>query len=110
MIEWARHDAAKQDMDLRDLSVRVSRHEALAQKLHVMHLCFVAASPVVSAPVSPDRTAEIFRRPRGLVSGDRASGNGLTRLRVRVPSDDGQPCHGIVGRFGRQSNGIGFGF
>ena len=54
-----------------------------------MHLCFGAASPVVSAPVSPDRTAEMFRCPQGLVSGDRASGDGLPRPRVLAGRDNG---------------------
>lgn len=39
---------------------------------------FVGGIPLVS----PDRTAEIFRRPQGLVSGDHTSGDGLPRLRV----------------------------
>src|SRR5690606_27887201 len=64
-------------------------HEALPQQFHTVHLRFGTASSVVSAPVSPDRTAEIFRRPQGLVSGDCTSGDGLPRLRVLAGRDDG---------------------
>ena len=77
------------DLDLSDMSVKVSRHEALPQQLHTVHLCFGTASSVVSAPVSPDRTAEIFRRPQGLVSGDSTSGDGLPWLRVLAGRYDG---------------------
>ena len=57
------------------------------------------ASTEVSAPVSPDGTAEIFRRPQGLVSGDCASGDALPRLRVLAGRDDGMGtaiCNRIV--------------
>ena len=50
------------DLKLRDLSVEVPRHEALPQQFHTVHLRFDAASAVVSAPSSPDRSAEAFRR------------------------------------------------
>ena len=77
------------DFDLCDLSIKVPRHEALPQQFHTVHLRFDTASSVVSAPVSPDRTAEIFRRPQGLVSGDSSSGDGLPRLRVLAGRYDG---------------------
>jgi hypothetical protein len=48
-----------------------------------------AASAVISALVSPDRTAKIFRSPQGLVSGRRTCGDGLPRLGVFAGSDDG---------------------
>ena len=54
-----------------------------------MHLGLDAASAVVSAPVSPDCTAKIFRRPQGLVSGDSTSCDGLPRRRVLAGRYDG---------------------
>jgi hypothetical protein len=41
---------ANTDLELRDLTVKVPRHETLAQQFHTMHLGFDAASAVVSAP------------------------------------------------------------
>jgi hypothetical protein len=76
-------------LDLCDLSIKVPRHEALPKKFHKVHLRFDTASSVVSAPVSPDCTTEIFRRPQGLVSGDCTSGDGLPRLRVLSGRYDG---------------------
>ena len=46
------------DLELRDLTVEVPRHEALAQQFHAMHLGFDAASAVVAAPSSPDGAPE----------------------------------------------------
>lgn len=43
---------------------------ALVYEFNTVHLSFDAASAVVSAPISPDCTAEIFRRPQRLVSCD----------------------------------------
>jgi hypothetical protein len=56
------------DLELGDLTVEVLGDEALAQQFHTKHLGFGAASAVVSAPSSPERTAEVFRRPQGLVA------------------------------------------
>ena len=37
------------DLELRNLTVEVPRHEALVQQLHTMHLCLCAAPAVVTA-------------------------------------------------------------
>ena len=54
-----------------------------------MHLGLDTASAVVSAPVSPDCAAEVFRSSQGLVSGHRTRGDGLPRLGVFAGWDDG---------------------
>ena len=41
------------ELNLRDLPLKVSGHEALAHQFHTMHLRFDAALAVVSAPLSP---------------------------------------------------------
>ena len=48
------------DLELCNLVVEVSRHEALSQQFHTMHLGFDAASAVVSAPSAPDCATEVF--------------------------------------------------
>ncbi len=66
------------DLDLRDLSVKVPRHEALPQQFHTSasiarqgyakhdpeRVGLDAASVVVSAPVSPDRATQVFEARR----------------------------------------------
>ena len=54
-----------------------------------MHLRLDAASAVVSAASSPQGAAEVFGGAQGLVSGDRAGGDGLPRLPVLAGRDDG---------------------
>ena len=58
------------DLEFSHLKVEVPRHQALAQQFHTMHFGFDAASAVGTAPSSPERTAEVFRRPQGRVAGD----------------------------------------
>ena len=64
---YAERGVAVQDgdaeLDVCDLSVEVSRHEALPQLFHAVHLGLDTASAVVSAPVLPDRSAKVSRRP-----------------------------------------------
>lgn len=64
----AKHSDA--DLDLCDLPIEVFRHEALAQQLHAMHLGLDAATAVISAPSSPERSAQVSRRVDRLVLGD----------------------------------------
>ncbi len=45
------------NLELNNLTVEVARHQALTRQFHAMHLSFDAASAVVSAPSSPQRTA-----------------------------------------------------
>lgn len=47
------------DLDLCDLRVEVSCHEALPLRFHTMHLGFETASLVIPAPPLPDGAAEI---------------------------------------------------
>jgi hypothetical protein len=59
------------DLEFGNLTVEVPRHEPLAQEFDTMHLRFDAASAVVSAPSSPQGTAEVFRghvRQAGVIS------------------------------------------
>ena len=63
--------------------------KALAQQFHTLHFGFDAASAVVAAPSSPERTAEVFRRPQGLVAGDCTCGASFPRLGVPVLRNDG---------------------
>lgn len=72
----------------RDLSVEVSRHEALPQQFNSVQLGLDAATAVVSAPVSPDCTVEVFRGSQGLVSGHATRGDGLPRLGDFAGCDD----------------------
>ena len=54
-----------------------------------MHLRFDTASSLVSAAVSPNRTAEVFRRLQSLVSGDGTSRGSPPRLRFLAGRYDG---------------------
>ena len=46
------------DLKLGHLTVEVTRHEALTQQFHTVHLCLDAAPAVIAAPSSPDGPAE----------------------------------------------------
>lgn len=59
------------DVKLCDLAVEVSRCQALAEEFDAMHFRLYAASPVVSAPSSPDGPPETVRGPQGFIAGDR---------------------------------------
>jgi hypothetical protein len=59
------------NLELRHLTVEVTRHEALTQQFDTGHLGFDAASAVVAAPSSPERTAEVFRFLECCVARDR---------------------------------------
>ena len=63
------------DLELRNLTVEVPRHEPLAHQFHAMHLRFDATSAVVSAPSSPERAAKIFRSAQGLVTSHGSGGD-----------------------------------
>lgn len=54
-----------------------------------MHLCFDAASAVVSAPVSSDRATEVFRRAERLVARNCTGGRWFPRRGVLARWDDG---------------------
>lgn len=87
------------DLELRDLAVKVPRHEPLAQQLHAVHLCLDAAPAVISAPSSPERAAQMFRGAQGFVSGHDPGGDGLPRLRIPAGRDDGRSAalgNGVV--------------
>jgi len=71
------------------LTFEVPRHEALAQKFHTVHLGFDAATAVVSAPSSPERTAQIFRRPQGFIARDGTCGDRLPWIGVFAWRYDG---------------------
>lgn len=47
-------------MELGDLAIEVASHEALAQEFHAIHPGLRAASAVVAAPSSPERTAQVL--------------------------------------------------
>ena len=60
-----------------------------------MHLGFDAASTVVSAPSSPERATQVFRRPQGFVARDRACRDSLPWLCILAGRDDcGSPAIG----------------
>jgi hypothetical protein len=46
------------DLELGDLTIKVSRAQALAQQFDTVHLRLDAASAVIAAPSSPDGSAE----------------------------------------------------
>lgn len=77
------------DLDVRNLTVEIPRHEALAQQFHTVHLRFDAASAVVSGPVSSDGVTEVFRRAKGLVARDCACCRWFPGLGVPARWDDG---------------------
>lgn len=70
------------DLELRDLSVEVSRHAPLTQQFNTMHPRLDAAPAVVSAPSSPQRPTKVFGIKLGLVSNNHAGRNGLPWLDV----------------------------
>jgi tRNA A37 threonylcarbamoyladenosine synthetase subunit TsaC/SUA5/YrdC len=55
-------------VELGDLAVEVPRHEALTQQFDAVHFRLCATSAVISAPSSPERAPEVFRRPQCLVA------------------------------------------
>jgi hypothetical protein len=61
----------------------------LTQTFHTMHLGFNAASAVVAAPSSPERTADVFRCPQCFVACDRACRDRFPRLGVLAGWYDG---------------------
>ena len=48
------------DLEFSNLAVEVPSHEALARQFHTVHLRFDAAPSVISAPTSPDGSAQVF--------------------------------------------------
>jgi hypothetical protein len=52
------------------VAVYSDEREALPQQFHAVHLCLGTTSAVVSAPISPDCAAEVFRGAQGLVARD----------------------------------------
>lgn len=48
------------DLELCNLTVEVARGQALPEELDAVHLGFSAASAVITAPSSPDRSTEAF--------------------------------------------------
>lgn len=82
-------DDGDADRDCRDLSVEVTRHEALAHGFITAYLGRYAASTLVSAPVLPDRATEVFRSSQGRVSGHGIRSEGLPELCVFARWDDG---------------------
>lgn len=46
--------------ELRDLTIKVSRREALTEQFDAVHFRLDAASAVIPAPASPDRPPEAF--------------------------------------------------
>jgi hypothetical protein len=64
-----------------------------------VHLGLDTASAVVSAPISPDRSAKVSRRLKSFVSGHRTRGDGLLWFGIFARRDDCvRPvvCDGIV--------------
>ena len=53
-----------------------------------MHLCFDAASSVVTAPVPPECSAQILRCAERIIPGDGPGGSWLPPLRVSAWRDD----------------------
>ncbi|BAQ68881.1 hypothetical protein NHU_01726 [Rhodovulum sulfidophilum] len=49
------------DPELGDLVIEVAYHQALLQRRHAVHLRLDVASAMVSAPLSSDAAAEVFR-------------------------------------------------
>jgi hypothetical protein len=62
---------------------------ALRQQFHAMHLFLGAASAMVSAPLSPEGAAKIFRCAERLVPGDGSRSRKLQRIGVLAGWDDG---------------------
>lgn len=61
------------EMKLRTLAAKVRRDERLAKQFHTLHLRLRAASAGISAPLSPERAAQILRCPYGLITSRRYS-------------------------------------
>ena len=78
-----------QDLELSDLLVEVSGHEALAKEFDAVHLCLCAASPVISGQLLPECRSKIFAGPQGFVSRDGARCGWFPELRILMRRDDG---------------------
>ena len=76
-------------LELSDLSVEVSGHEALAEEFDAVHLRLCAASSVIACQLSPERPSEIFAGPHCFVSRDSTRRGWLPELRILAWRDDG---------------------
>ncbi len=76
-------------LEPRHLAVEVPGHEALTQQFDTVHLGFDATPTVIAAPSSPERAAEVFRRPQRFVARDFTCGDGLPKLGILARGNDG---------------------
>jgi len=60
------------DLELSNLPIEVSSHEALAKQFDAVHLCLCAAPAVIPGQLSPECPSEIFAGPHSFVSRDGA--------------------------------------
>ncbi len=76
------------DLELCDLTIKVSGAQALAALFRAMHLRFDAASAVIPAPSSPDGPSDALRCPQDFVAGDGPGGIGCPGTGVPAGRDD----------------------
>lgn len=55
-------------MRLGDLTIEIARFDALAEQLEAAHLGLNQATPVIAAPLFPDRSLQPARHPQDLVA------------------------------------------
>lgn len=77
------------ELDFRNLPIKVSGHDGLAEQFDAVHLALDAASAVISAPSSPQGTAQVSRCTHRFVSGDSSCALGFPRLGILAGRDDG---------------------
>ena len=71
------------------VAVYSDEREPLPQQFHAVHLCLGTTSAVVSAPISPDCAAEVFRGAQGLVARDGTRRGRFPGFGISAGWDDG---------------------
>ena len=97
------------DLEFRNLPIKVSGHDALAQQFHTVHLGLETAPAVIPAPSSPYGATQVSRCVDRFVSGDGSCTSWLPRLGVLARRNDsiGIPGSNGVMAFARVIGAVG---
>ena len=76
------------DLELSDLSVEVSGHEALTEEFDAVHLRFCAAAAVILGPFSPECPPGILAGSYGFIPNDSTRCCWFPKLSVFARRDD----------------------
>ena len=76
-------------LEFGDLAFKIARHNSLPQKFETAHLGFDQASPVVAAPLLPERTPQVTGCAQNVVAHLDAGALSFPRLAVFPGRNDG---------------------